>query len=44
MTTNDDALAEKLRSMRTHGSSPREKYLHLSVGGNFRLDACRRRW
>lgn len=39
ITTCDDELAEKLRSMRTHGSHPREKYRHLWVGGNFRLDA-----
>lgn len=36
---NDDELAAKLRSMRTHGSHPKEKYRHLHVGGNFRLDA-----
>ncbi len=39
VTTCDDELARKLRSMRTHGSHPREKYRHLWVGGNFRLDA-----
>ena len=39
VTTCDDELAQKLRSMRTHGSHPREKYRHLWVGGNFRLDA-----
>lgn len=39
ITTADDALAEKIRSMRTHGSHPKEKYRHLYLGGNFRLDA-----
>jgi len=39
ITTNDDELAQRLRSMRTHGSHPQEKYRHIYVGGNFRLDA-----
>ncbi|KMY68359.1 Pleiotropic regulatory protein [Desulfocarbo indianensis] len=39
ITCRDDELAEKLSSMRTHGSHPKEKYRHLYVGGNFRLDA-----
>jgi dTDP-4-amino-4,6-dideoxygalactose transaminase len=39
ITCADDDLAVKLRSMRTHGSHPKEKYRHLWVGGNFRLDA-----
>jgi dTDP-4-amino-4,6-dideoxygalactose transaminase len=39
ITCQDDELAVKLKSMRTHGSHPREKYRHLYVGGNFRLDA-----
>ena len=39
ITTMDADLATKLRSMRTHGSHPNEKYRHLYVGGNFRLDA-----
>ena len=39
VTTMDPELATKLRSMRTHGSHPNEKYRHLYVGGNFRLDA-----
>lgn len=39
ITCRDDDLAVKLKSMRTHGSHPKEKYRHLYVGGNFRLDA-----
>jgi dTDP-4-amino-4,6-dideoxygalactose transaminase len=39
ITCMDDELAAKLRSMRTHGSHPNEKYRHVHVGGNFRLDA-----
>ena len=36
VTTNDDALGEKLRILRVHGSKP--KYYHKIIGGNFRID------
>lgn len=36
LVCNDDRLAEKARSLRSHGSKP--KYFHQYVGGNFRLD------
>ncbi len=37
VTTNDDALAALVRSLRLHGSAV--QYRHERVGGNFRLDA-----
>src|SRR5688572_29820799 len=37
LVANDDALAEKARLPRTHGSKP--NYYHKLVGANFRLDA-----
>ena len=36
-TTNDDALADKLRKLRVHGAE--KKYYHQTVGFNSRLDA-----
>ncbi len=37
VTTGDDALAARLRTLRAHGAP--EKNHHTEVGGNFRLDA-----
>ncbi len=37
VTTDDEALAERLRMLRSHGSKTRDR--HELLGGNFRLDA-----
>jgi dTDP-4-amino-4,6-dideoxygalactose transaminase len=37
ISTNDDALAHRMKVMRNHGMEP--KYFHKLLGGNFRLDA-----
>ena len=36
---NNEKLAEKIKLLRNHGSSPKEKYLNLVLGTSSRLDA-----
>jgi len=38
ITTNSEKLAEKIKLLRNHGSSPKEKYKNLILGVNSRLD------
>ena len=37
ITTNDDAIADRVRLLRSHGQS--ERYVHVDIGTNSRLDA-----
>lgn len=37
VTTNDDEIADRMRTLRAHGA--KRKYHHEFVGGNFRIDA-----
>lgn len=39
VVTNNVKLAKRIRLLKNHGSSPKEKYLNLIVGTNSRLDA-----
>ncbi len=37
--TNDETMAQKIKTLRNHGSSPAQKYFHEYIGMNSRLDA-----
>jgi len=39
IVTNNKKIAEKIKLLRNHGSSPKEKYKNLILGTNSRLDA-----
>ncbi|MDF1498756.1 MAG: DegT/DnrJ/EryC1/StrS family aminotransferase [Patescibacteria group bacterium] len=39
IVTNNEEIADKVKLLRNHGSSPNEKYLNLVLGGNSRLDS-----
>ena len=39
VVTNNKKITDKIRLLRNHGSSPKEKYLNLILGTNSRLDA-----
>jgi dTDP-4-amino-4,6-dideoxygalactose transaminase len=38
IATNNDDIYEKMKLLKAHGSSPQDKYRHLSLGVNSRLD------
>jgi len=38
IVTNDDQIASKIKMLKTHGSSPEDKYKNLIIGVNSRLD------
>lgn len=37
ITTDDDALAEKIRQLKNHGADPQRRYWHPVVGYNYRM-------